>query len=559
MAELRVEAHIVDVVAGEVFDGAVRVADGRIAEIARGPVPPGAPWLMPGLVDAHIHLESSLLVPSEFARLALPRGTVATVSDPHEIANVLGLDGVRFMVENGRQTPLKIAFGAPSSVPATPFETAGGRLEAAEIAALFDAGLVSYLSEVMNFPGVLRGDPAVRARIAIAAARGRPVDGHAPGLRGAEARAYAEAGIHTDHECSTLEEAREKIALGMKILLREGSAARDFEVLHPLIDEAPESVMLCSDDLHPDALLRGHIDALLRRALALGRGLMNTLRAATLNPVRHYGLPVGLVQPGDPADFILVDDLAAFNVRETWIDGEQVAAHGRCLLPPVAVRRCNRFEAQEPSLEALAVPATGPWLRVIGVRDGSLLTAARSRPARVEAGLAVADPRRDLLKIAVLNRYAPAPPAVAFVEGFGLRAGALASSVSHDSHNIVAVGASDAELRAALAAVVRAGGGLALAAGDRVDLLPLPVAGLMSDGRGEEVAAHYAALNEAARALGSELAAPFMTLSFMALLVIPALKLGDQGLFDGEAFQLTSLFLDAPADGPASGSPPAGR
>jgi len=544
-ADFSLLANVVDVFARTVRPATIRVANGRIAAV----VPTGAtgpdaalPYALPGFVDAHVHVESSLLVPSEFARLAVAHGTVATVSDPHEIGNVLGVAGVQYMLDNAAASPFKFCFGAPSCVPATPFETAGAEITAADIARLFENPKIGYLAEVMNWPGVLSRDPGVMEKIALAHAAGRPVDGHAPGLRGPDAAQYASAGIATDHECFTADEARDKLAVGMKILIREGSAARNFDALIELLPEHFPHLMFCSDDKHPDTLVLGHIDQLVRRALALGNDVFDVLQVACVNPVQHYRLPVGLLRAGNPADFIVVDNLIDFRVQQTYLDGQLVAKNGQSRLPTAPIAAANNFHAQPVQAADLRVPAPaagGPMLRVIECFDGQLITARLDVPARVEHGEIIADPVRDLLKLAVVNRYrAHVPPAVAFIKGFGLTGGALASSVGHDSHNITAVGCDDASLARAINLVVGARGGLAaVGPGGEELLLPLPVAGLMSDQPGADVAAAYAALDAFAKRLGSPLGAPFMTLSFMALLVIPSLKLSDKGLFDGEAFR----------------------
>lgn len=554
-ADFSLLANVVDVFARTVRPATVRVASGRIAAIEpTGPLGPDAalPYALPGFVDAHVHVESSLLVPSEFARLAVAHGTVATVSDPHEIGNVLGVAGVEYMLDNAAASPFKFCFGAPSCVPATPFETAGAEITAADIERLFQNPKIGYLAEMMNWPGVLNRDAGVMEKIALAHAAGRPVDGHAPGLRGADAARYASAGIATDHECFTADEARDKLAAGMKILIREGSAARNFDALIELLPAHYPDLMFCSDDKHPDTLVLGHIDALVRRAVALGNDVFDVLQVACVNPVAHYHLPVGLLRVGDPADFIVVDNLTDFRVRQTYLDGQLVAENGRSRLPAAPVAAANNFHAEPVRAEdfRLPAPAAGagapaPTLRVIECFDGQLITARLDAPARVEAGNIVADPARDVLKLAVVNRYrAHVPPAVAFIKGFGLTAGALASSVGHDSHNITAVGCDDASLARAVNLVIGARGGLAaVGPGGEELLLPLPVAGLMSDQPGPAVAAAYAAIDALAKRLGSPLGAPFMTLSFMALLVIPSLKLSDKGLFDGEAFR----FVDAVA------------
>ncbi|MFD1468760.1 adenine deaminase [Hymenobacter caeli] len=537
-------ANVVDVFARTVRPATLRVAGGRVAAIepTGAPGPDAAlPYALPGFVDAHVHVESSLLVPTEFARLAVAHGTVATVSDPHEIGNVLGVAGVQYMLDNAAASPFKFCFGAPSCVPATPFETAGAEITAADIAQLFQNPKIGYLAEMMNWPGVLGRDAGVMEKIALAQTAGRPVDGHAPGLRGPDAARYASAGIATDHECFTADEARDKLAAGMKILIREGSAARNFDALIELLPAHHANLMFCSDDKHPDTLVLGHIDQLVRRALALGHDVFDVLQVACVNPVQHYRLPVGLLRVGDPADFIVVDNLTDCRVRQTYLDGQLVAENGRSLLPAAPIAAANNFHAQPVQAAdfRVAAPTGPPTLRVIECFDGQLITARRDLPARVENGEIVADPARDVLKLAVVNRYrAHVPPAVAFIQGFGLRGGALASSVGHDSHNITAVGGDDASLARAVNLVVGARGGLAaVGPGGEELLLPLPVAGLMSDQPGADVAAAYAALDAFAKRLGSPLGAPFMTLSFMALLVIPSLKLSDKGLFDGEAFR----------------------
>jgi len=535
-------ANLVQVMERRIAAGRVAWEDGILTDFEMdGAEDPSLGYLIPGFVDAHVHIESAMLVPSEFARLASRHGTVATVSDPHEIANVLGIEGVRFMLANARRAPFKMFFGAPSCVPATGFETAGAELGLAELEILLRREGLLYLSEMMNYPAVLAGDPIVLAKITLARDLGLPVDGHAPGLTGERVRRYAEAGISTDHECTSLAEAHDKIAAGMSILIREGSAARDFEALHPLVSSHPDRVMFCSDDKHPDDLARGHIDRLAARAVASGHDPFDVLRCACVNPVLHYRLPVGLLRPGDPMDAALVADLRDFRPLRTWVDGRLVAEDGRSHIERVAVEPVNRFRAGRLEPERLRVPAGPGLLRVIDALDGELLTREILLPPRIEQGAVVPDPARDILYLAVLNRYREAPPALAFVRGFGLRRGALASSVAHDSHNIVAVGTDADSLCQAVNALVERGGGIALAEDGGVDCLPLPVAGLMSTEDGDQVAARYADLTRRARALGSPLRSPFMTLSFMALLVIPELKLSDRGLFDGRGFRFTGV------------------
>lgn len=533
----------------------VRISGGRIASLRElaGPdalhVDPGI--LIPGLVDAHVHIESSMLPPWEFARVAVRHGTVATVSDPHEIANVLGADGIRFMLDDAAGSPFTFWFGVPSCVPATALETAGASLDADAVAALLDDPRLPYLSEVMNWPGVLARDPQVMAKIAAARSRGKRVDGHAPGLHGEDIARYAAAGIETDHECRTAEEGRARIAAGMMLAIREGSAARNMDALLPVLREHPDRCMWCTDDAHPDTLLAGHIDRLMARAVAAGIDPFDALRAGTLNTVRHYGMPCGLLREGDRADMALVDDLTGFRVRRTWIAGTAVAEDGVSKLPRRASATPNRFRARRVSAADLALrpaPGAGSSARahVITVEDGQLVTGHAIEAVTASRGAAgqeaapdaavEPDPARDLLLLAVVNRYADAPPALALVRGIGLRRGAIASSVAHDSHNVVAVGASRGELADAINAVCAARGGLALCASG-THVLELPIAGLMSDRPAEEVAATYARLTEGGRALGSPLHAPFMTLAFLALIVIPALKLSDRGLVDASAMR----------------------
>lgn len=543
MMEFSLRHLTADVVAGTVRPCEVTVRDGRITAVrpVDGGVDPGV--LVPGFVDAHVHVESSMLPPWEFARIAMRHGTVASVSDPHEIANVLGEAGIRFMIEDIAGSPFTCLFGCPSCVPATGFETAGASIDAEACARLLDDPAIGYLSEVMNWPGVIAGDAGVLAKISAARARGKPVDGHAPGLRGERARQYFARGIETDHECFTIDEAREKAALGVRILIREGSAARNLEALWPMLAERPDRCMFCTDDAHPDDLLAGHVDRLLARAVAKGIDPMVALRAATLRPVRHYRLPCGLLQPSDRADFVLLEDMRAFRVRRAWIAGRPVAEDGRSLVEPRPSASPNRFRSARFSPDDFRIPAPGggtagrATAHAIVAEDGQLVTGRADVPVRVVGGCVEPDPDADVLQLAVVNRYAAAPPSGALVRGFGLRHGAIACSVAHDSHNVVAVGASRESIAAAVNAVFASRGGLAVADGASIDVLPLPIAGLMSDRPAEDVASAYARLTARARALGSPLRAPFMTASFMALLVIPSLKLSDRGLFDGERFE----------------------
>ncbi|MBB1286704.1 adenine deaminase [Flavisolibacter sp. BT320] len=536
-----ITGNLVDLHQQKIYPADISIDGGRIVAIHPASRPEGnLPFILPGFVDAHVHIESSMLIPSEFARLAVVHGTVATVSDPHEIANVCGSKGVEFMIENGKTVPFKFNFGAPSCVPATVFETAGAALDSKAVEDLLHREDVLYLSEMMNFPGVLHGDTEVMKKIAAAKKWNKPVDGHAPGLRGEAAKQYIDAGISTDHECFTAEEALDKLQYGMKILIREGSAAKNFDALISLLQDHPDAMMFCTDDMHPDSLVLGHINRLCARAVARGIDVFKVLQAACVNPVMHYKLKVGLLRQNDFADFILVKDLANFEVLQTYINGQLVADNGtsrieRKPLPLGSV--VNNFHCQ-PKLPAdFAVPFTNQEkIPVIEALDGQLITNQVFAAPKVEAGDIVSDTANDVLKIVVVNRYKNAPVAKGFIRNFGLKAGAIASSVAHDSHNIVAVGVDDETICRAVNLVIEKEGGVSCV-GDEKMVVALPVGGLMSTDDGYVVAKDYAAIDKAAKALGSTLSAPFMTLSFMALLVIPHLKLSDLGLFDGDSFR----------------------
>ena len=537
--------QLVDIYQRRIYPSKVTIQNNRIFSIEsiNEPAVNTAGYLMPGFIDSHVHIESSMLIPSEFARIAVLHGTVGTVSDPHEIANVCGLEGVQFMINNGKQVPFKFNFGAPSCVPATVFETAGASLDSKDVEALLALDDIKYLSEMMNFPGVLHNDPEVMKKIAAAHRAGKPVDGHAPGLTGAAAKQYIESGISTDHECFTIEEAVDKLSYGMKIIIREGSAAKNFEALAELIDDHPNSIMLCSDDKHPDSLVDGHINQLCARAVAKGLDVFNVLKAACINPVKHYNLNIGTLRVGDPADFIIVEDLTHFKVLQTYIDGQALLNNGQSLIQSVAATPINQFTCAPVNEVDLTVPiASYPnqdgLIPVIEALDGQLSTNKFYLPATIINDCIVSNIADDILKIVVVNRYHMAPVAKSFIKNFGFRTGAIASTVAHDSHNIVAVGATDEAIAAAINAVIAAEGGISCVDGKNQTLvLPLPVAGLMSTEDGFVVAQQYTAIDAMAKSLGSSLSAPFMTLSFMALLVIPHLKLSDKGIFDGDRFE----------------------
>jgi len=537
----QLSGNIVDIVKKRIFKGVIKVQNGKILNIIEKPVSADQ-YILPGLIDAHIHIESSMLIPSEFARLAVTHGTVATVSDPHEIANVLGIKGVKYMIENGKKVPFKFYFGASSCVPATPFETAGAELGIAELEELLQMDEVKYLSEMMNFPGVLFGDEHVKNKLNIAKRFNKPIDGHAPGLMGDDAEKYINAGITTDHECFTLEEGREKIKYGMIVQIREGSAAKNFEALIPLMKDYADMVMLCSDDRHPNDLVKQHINDHIKRAIKYGIDPIEVIRSCIYNPVKHYNLDVGMLQEGDSADMIIVDNLEVFNVLSTYINGIKVAENGKSLIEPVQESAPNYFNATAITIADLEVPAEEGKIKVQQALDGQLITRCIIADPKVENGKVVSDTSRDILKMVVLNRYKPAKPSIDFVNNFGFKQGAIASTVAHDSHNIIAVGTNDMDIVNAINLVIEHRGGVSLANGEEKHILPLPVAGLMSNEDGYIIAEKYDFLDKKAKKMGSGLGAPYMTLSFMALLVIPDIKLSDKGLFDGKKFEFTHLF-----------------
>ncbi len=537
-----VSGNIIDIVNREIFQGTINIEDGKITKVIREEVKDDQ-YILPGLIDSHIHIESSMLIPSEFARLAVRHGTIASVSDPHEIANVLGMEGIRFMIRNGNKVPFKFYFGASSCVPATQFETSGANLGPKEIDELLQMDDIHYLSEMMNFPGVLNGDKEVMEKIAIAKKYNKPIDGHAPGLKGENARKYIAAGISTDHECFTMEEALDKVKSGMNILIREGSAAKNFEALIDLIKDYPEKIMFCSDDRHPNDLVKGHINEFVKRAFKKNYDKFDVLRAASLNPVIHYNMNVGLLQKGDNADFIIVDDLENFNIQATFINGIKVADNKTSFIESQVEKEINNFSTTKLQTEDIKITPQNGKIRVIQAIDGQLITNHINREAKVGNGNVVSDVENDILKIVVYDRYKPAKPSIAFINNFGFKNGAIASSVAHDSHNIVAVGVDDSDIIEAINLLVEKKGGISFAKKNLKKVLPLPIAGLMSAEDGYLVAKKYEELDMLSKTIGTQLNASYMTLSFMALLVIPEIKLSDLGLFDGNKFEFTSLFF----------------
>lgn len=539
----KISGKLIDIMAREIYPAEVHFDENGIKSINRLQTTENR-YILPGFIDAHVHIESSMLVPSEFARLAVVHGTVGTISDPHEIGNVLGVEGVEYMIDNGNQVNFKFHFGAPSCVPATTFETAGAEIDLTDVEYLLKKPEINYLAEMMNWPGVLFDDPTVFDKISIAQKLGKPVDGHAPGLKGDEAKKYIEAGISTDHECFTAEEALEKLKYGMKILIREGSAAKNFEALIPLLEEHYENMMFCSDDKHPDNLVEGHINLLVKRALKKGLDLFNVLQAACVNPVEHYDMDVGLLRKGDTADFIVINDLEKFDVLETWINGIKVASDGTSHIESTHNDIINNFSTHPRSQSDFELDITGKNISVMEALEGQLITNLKSFPSSIIDNPNQTNIDEDILKIAVVNRYKNAPVALGFIKNIGIKTGAIASSVGHDSHNIIVAGVDSASMCRAVNLIIEQKGGVSALGNDVEMILGLPVAGIMSNKDGYEVAKDYSAIDQFAKALGSKLNSPFMTLSFMALLVIPKAKMSDLGFFDGEKFEFIDVFFD---------------
>jgi len=538
---MKISGKIIDLHQRRIYRGTVTILSGKVEKIEETEESTDL-YIMPGLADAHVHIESSMLVPSHFAVAAVRHGTVAVVADPHEIANVMGKEGVRFMLDNAATVPVKMMFGAPSCVPATASETAGAKISSEDIEELLRDERIGFLAEMMNFPGVIYDDAEVYRKLDAAKKAGVPIDGHAPGLGGEELKKYIGSGISTDHECTSLEEALEKISGGMKILIREGSAAKNLDSLAPLLNYYPDEVMLCTDDLHPETLAKGHINKIVARLIGLGYDIFNVVRAASVNTVTHYRINAGLLREGDPADFIVVDDPEKMNIRQTWIDGKLVFDGEKALFSPGEIKKINRFKCTRLLTDELRVPNEGGKMRVIVAENGSLVTGSDEVSPGNEPFVST-NPDEDILKIVVKERYNDRPPAVGFIRGFGLKKGAMASSVAHDSHNIIAVGTNDRDIVTAINLIVEAEGGMSAVSEDGTEILKLPVAGIMSDMPVTAMAMRYERLSETVRSFGCHLDAPYMTLSFMALLVIPRLKLSDRGLFDGLAFRHVPLFI----------------
>ena len=538
---MKVSGQLVDIHSRDIYPAVVSILDGKIMGVEKLESAP-AIYILPGLIDSHIHIESSMITPGAFAMAAVKHGTCAVVSDPHEIANVLGIIGVEFMISDASQVPLRFFFGAPSCVPATKFETNGADLNHEEVKNLLERKEINFLSEMMNYPGVIYNDEEVHNKLNAARELGKPVDGHAPGLRGDMLKKYVAAGISTDHECSTLDEALEKISLGMKILIREGSAARNLDALKDLFNTHPEMVMLCSDDLHPEMLRERHINKLIARLISEEYNLFDVIRSATINPSDHYNLNAGLLRSGDRADFILVDSLKKMNVLETWIDGKKVFANGKVLFTYREGKPVNHFNCRPVKERDIMVSNQHGDIRIIVASEGELLT-SEIRSSAGESGFVVPDLKNDILKIVVKDRYNDSPPATGFIKGFGLKKGAFASSIAHDSHNIISIGTNDEDIVKSINEIVRLKGGLAVSSENSIESIKLDIAGIMSTRSCEAIASDYENLNKLVKSMGCTMKAPFMILSFMALLVIPDLKIGDRGLFDVKKFEMVPLFV----------------
>lgn len=536
-----VKGKIIDIIGKKIFPGEITIINGIIHSIRHSYKVPDV-FILPGFIDSHAHIESSMLVPAEFAKAAVRHGTIATVSDPHEIANVLGIAGITYMLENAKQTPFKFYFGAPACVPATIYETSGATIGLEETEYLLSKDEIKFLSEVMNYPDVISENITVLEKIRIAKKYGKVIDGHAPGLSGENLRKYIDVGISTDHECTSLDEAVEKLKNGMKILVREGSAAKNLDELAVLIDKYPDQIMLCTDDIHPDDLESGHINLIVKKCIGKGLNLFNILKTAIINPALHYNIDPGLIKEGERCNFIIIDSLENFNVLSTYIDGKKVYDGEKLLFNENRNTKINYFNARMPAEEELKIQAVSNYVKLIEAKEGSLITGKSIIHLAEQKGKLIADPANNVLKIAVINRYLQKSPVLGFIKGFGIKKGAIAGSISHDSHNIISIGSNDIDLRTAITKIIQMQGGLVVVEGDKIDYLELPVAGLMSDQDVFTVAKGYRNLLKRSKELGSQLSSAFMTMSFMALLVIPELKIGDKGLFDVDKFQITSLY-----------------
>lgn len=535
----QIEGNIVDIHNREIFPGSITIdKKGVIVSIDRN-LKKYDYYICPGFIDAHVHIESSMLIPEEFSKLAIRRGTIAIINDPHEIANVMGMEGINYMIENSSKSDIKMFFTIPSCVPATPFDSSGSVISSQDVEKMAASGKFIGLSEMMNVPGVLHQDPEVMSKLEIARRYHLKIDGHAPGLSGEELKQYIATGISTDHECVSVEEAKEKISNGMKILIREGSAAKNYEALKQLIATNPDDVMFCTDDSHPDELLlEGEIDKLVSRAIKDGFDLFDVLKIASYNPVLHYGIGVGTMKIGDSADFIKIRNLESFETLAVYIGGiEKFNLNKKAVINPnESSKAINNFQRHVISISDISKPVEKE-LVCIKVFQGEIITGRADFTIPSPSLNFESDIERDILKIVYLNRYQNSPPKVGFISGFGLKEGAFATSISHDSHNIIAVGCSDKDILDVINTVIEEKGGLAVKNNNGIMKLSLPFAGIMTCASGEKTAFAWNKLTHELNRMGCMFDSPFMTLSFMSLIVIPQLKIGEQGLFDFNSFK----------------------
>lgn len=543
MNKFELKGNIVDINNERIYKGIIEISNGKIIKIIETNVSEDC-FIMPGLIDAHMHIESSMLTPAQFANLAIRKGTVAVFTDPHEIANVNGIKGVEFMIENSKTVPLKFYFGAPSCVPATSFETSGAILDSTKVDELLKNDDIYFLSEMMNFPGVIYDDKDTMKKLNLAKKYNLPIDGHAPGVKGEDLIKYINAGVSTDHECVNINEALEKLNNGMYVQIREGSAAKNFNSLHSLINSHNDKIMLCTDDSHPDDLTtKGHIDKIIKLGLKKGYNIINLLKACILNPKKHYNIELCTLKINDNADIIVVNNLEDFKIQKTIINGNIVFENGNINFNiPEIKNPINNFIVNKISIDELKLKNNNKKFKVINVIDGELVTTVSKASQNSE--FLESDINNDILKIIVVNRYIKNPkPIIGFIKNFNIKSGAIASSIAHDSHNIIAIGTNDRDLLKAINTIIENKGGICVVNKEYKDSLELEIGGLMTSKDGFYVAEKYTNItNYVKNTLGSKLNSPFMTLSFMALLVIPDLKIGDKGLFDFYKFNLTELY-----------------
>ena len=503
-------------------------------------------YIIPGLIESHIHIESSMLTPSRFAYIAVRHGTTAVVTDPHEIANVLGIDGIKFMRDDAKKTPLKIFFTAPSCVPSTKFETSGATIDSEKIKLLLQQKDVVALGEMMNFYGVIHKDPEVTKKIKYGHKFKKPIDGHCPGLTGEKLKKYIQAGITTEHECTTLTEAKEKLSNGMKIMIKQGSYAKNLENIYPLAHKNADKCFLVSDDLHADDLLKGHMNVKLKKIINLGIDPIDAIKMATINPAKHYNLNVGLLSQGDPADFVIINNFKDFKVLETYINGKLVAKNSKPLFELPQVKIINSFDINKKNINDFKININKKngtiKVNVIGILKNQIITKKLTEKLRIKNYEILPEPNKDILRIAVAERYGHNNLALGFIKGFKLKEGAVASSIAHDSHNIIAIGIDKKDIAKSINTIIEMKGGLTIVKNDKVLIkLPLPIAGLMSDRPAKELVKKLNKFHKNLKKLGCILNSPIMILSFMALPVVPEIKLTDKGLFDVEKFDFINL------------------